>query len=611
MSWLWAKTSRVALPRRPADREGLARSLSRCVAVVLRISTSHRAFLPALTVLAIALVLPSLWAGLWSDDYALLAILSGSSALSDVYPSRLDIFNFFDGTPGRTRRMLDLGLLPWWTFPGARVAFWRPVSALTHWLDYAVWRDLPALMHAQSLLWWSGLVVAVALMFRRLMGPAWAAGIAALLYALDAGHAGAVTWVAGRNTILGALFGTLTLLFHDRWRRDGWRAGSLLAPGSLAVALLSAEGAVATGAYLVAHAVFLDGGSWRRRLPALLPHAIVVTAWQLLYTGLGYGVRGFSPDYLNPLREPLQFARALGKNGPVLLLAQWTGPSAESFPQLAAGAARARWIGAVLILAVLGALLAPLLRRDPVARFWSLGQVLAVVPACAASPDDRQLFFVGLGAMGLLARFVCGLLDREPWGPGRLLWRRPATLLAAALVAVHLVASPLQLVRAAIRTGDGSLEQVSDSIPADPGIRRQLVVIVNLPSAVAVSYSFFIRTVKGQPIPAQTLVLASGAPLSVYRADARTLRVRWEGPQERLFRPRDNPMTLRERVGLAGADIEVTALTEDGWPAEAVFRFDRDLEDPALRWLRWATDNGHGRFVTAVPPSIGGTALVR
>ncbi|PYO30162.1 MAG: hypothetical protein DMD86_13775 [Candidatus Rokuibacteriota bacterium] len=213
--------------------------------------------------------------------------------------------------------------------------------------------------------------------------------------------------------------------------------------------------------------------------------------------------------------------------------------------------------------------------------------------------------------MGLLARFLCGLLDREPWGPGRLLWRRPATLLAAALVAVHLVASPLQLVRAAIRTGDGSLEQVSDSIPADPGIRRQLVVIVNLPSAVAVSYSFFIRTVKGQPIPAQTLVLASGAPLSVYRADARTLRVRWEGSQERLFRASDNPMTLRERVGLAGADIEVTALTEDGWPAEAVFRFDRDLEDPALRWLRWATDNGHGRFVTAVPPSIGGTALVR
>ena len=523
----------------------------------------------------------------------------------------LDIFNFFDGSPERTRRMLDLGLLPWWTFPGVRVAFWRPVSALTHWLDYTLWRDLPVLMHVQTLLWFSALIVAAFLMYRRLMGPADGAGLAALLYALAGAHADAITNVAGRNVILGVFFGTLTLLLHDRWRGAGWRAGSVAAPACLALALLSAEGGVATGAYLLAHAVFLDRGGWRRRLQGLLPHGTVIATWQLLYSGLGYGVLGAAPAYINPIREPLEFAYALAKNGPILLAAQWTGPSAESFSTLPSPAAAIRWVAALVTIAVLVALLAPLLKRDPVARFWALGQALAVVPICAAMPHDRYLFFVGLGAMGLLAQFLCGLLSRESCRPGRLLWRVPAILLACALAGIHLIASPLQLIRSAAGMGGvGVTEQAADSIPADPALRRQLLVIVNLPTAVVVFHEFFVRTVKGQPIPAQTRLLASGAAaLRAYRVDAHTLRVRWEGRQEPIFRAREHPLVAGQRVRLAGTDVEVTAVTGDGWPAEAIFRFDDDLDGPALRWLTWEKDQG--RFVSFRPPSVGETVLVR
>ena len=94
------------------------------VATALRVWTRHRLFLPSLIVLGIAAVLPSVRAGFHGDDYILFGTLSGST-LRDVYPSRLDIFNFMDGSPERTRRMVDLGLFPWWTFPGMRVAFWR------------------------------------------------------------------------------------------------------------------------------------------------------------------------------------------------------------------------------------------------------------------------------------------------------------------------------------------------------------------------------------------------------------------------------------------------------------------------------------------------------
>jgi hypothetical protein len=74
-----------------------------------------------------------------------------------------------------------------------------------------------------------------------------------------------------------------------------------------------------------------------------------------------------------------------------------------------------------------------------------------------------------------------------------------------------------------------------------------------------------------------------------------------------FFRAKEQPMTPRERIRLTGTDIEVTALTEDGWPTEATFRFDQNLDEPELRWLRWES----GSFVSFRPPAVGGTIVVR
>jgi hypothetical protein len=576
------------------------------VVTALRVWTHHPLFLPVLIVLTVALVLPSARAALHGDDYIILGILSGS-ALSEIYPSRLDVFNFVDGSPERTRRMLDLGLLPWWTFPDVRVAFWRPVSALSHGVDYALWRDTPALMHAHSLLWLGALIAAALFMYRRLMGPGVAAGLAALLYALDRTHVFPATDISGRNTILAALFGTLTLLFHDRWRRAGWPAGSVLAPACFALALLSAEGAVAVLGYLLAHAVFLERAGWRGRLYALLPYGLLTAGWHLVRQGLGYGVVATSPNIVDPMREPLQFARTVAKNGPAMLQALWTGPSAETLASLPPEAALIRWGAALATMAALAILLMPWLRRDAVARFWALGQALAVVPVCAAGAHDRYLLVVGLGAMGLMARAVWGLLSREPCRPRRRLWRWTAGLVAGALMGIHLIVWPLEVVRTAVDRG--GMPQAADTIPIDPAMRRELVVIVNAPHAVSVFHWFFVRTVRAQPIPGQTRVLASTpAPLTIDRLDPHTLRVRWEGRQEPIFRPPHEPLVVGQRVRLAGTDIEVTAVSDDGWPAEALFRFDRDLDGPAVRWLRW--ERGQDRYVGFRPPAVGQRARV-
>ena len=78
-------------------------------------------------------------------------------------------------------------------------------------------------------------IAAVAVLYRRIGGRGASVGLAAVLYALSIGHVNCVVSVAGRGLLQAAVFGVLAMLFHDRWRRDGWRWGAVLAPLSLIV----------------------------------------------------------------------------------------------------------------------------------------------------------------------------------------------------------------------------------------------------------------------------------------------------------------------------------------------------------------------------------------
>lgn len=580
----------------------------RALAAAARTGLSHRALALALLLPAAALSLPFLALDLHLDDYVVLAILSGREPLRAIYPSPLDVFDFFDGTAERTRTMLDLGLLPWWTAPGLQVSFWRPLAAVTHWIDGVGWPERPVLMHAHSLLWFGILAVTVGLMYRQLMGRTWGAGLAAIFYVIDDAHAFTVAWIAGRNALIATALGAAALLAHDRWRRGRSRAGATLAPLCLGLALLASEGAAAVGGYVLAHALCLDSGSWRRRAAALVPAGVVLATWQLVYTGLGYGTMGAAPGYMSPVREPALFLRALVENAPVMWLAQWGGPSSNTFAALSGAAAAGRWLVALLALAAVGLLLAPLLVRDRVARFWALGQVLALAPAGAFAPSDRYLFFVGLGAMGLIARFLTGWVDGEPWRPAARSWGVPAAAFAALLVVLHGILAPVRFVQtsAAVAALGVAQESASDSLPTDSGVRDQIVVIPTAPSTIFVAYLFFMRTVKRQPIPAHVRLLAAGAPVELYRPDARTLVVRHLGPAERMFRAPGDPMSPGARVDLEGTRVEVSAVDSGGLPREATFHFDDDLDSTRLRWLRLVREaGGRTRYVAFAPPRIG------
>jgi hypothetical protein len=262
---------------------------------------------------------------------------------------------------------------------------------------------------------------------------------------------------------------------------------------------------------------------------------------------------------------------------------------------------------AFALLVTAGWLLRPLWLRDPVARFWTLGLLLATVPVTATFPMDRLLVFTGVGAMALVAQLLGNALQGgDAAGPAR---RRVLQISAIVLVVVHLVVAPLALpLRAlSVRLLNAWTARATGAIPEGDAVRGKTLVVLRAPADGSVGYMLVERTARGVPRPAGLRLLASGlASVQVSRLDERTLRVRpahgfcsTEG--ERMVRGLSRPFRVGDEVSLANMQALVTGVNAEGRAVEAVFRFDRPLEDPSLLWFSW---QGAG-LVPYSPPAVG------
>lgn len=134
--------------------------------------------------------------------------------------------------------MKNYGTLPWWTPDDLRLSLCRPAAALTHWIDYRLFPDSPALMHAHNVAWFAAVVLAVTTVYRKLIGANWAAGLAALLFLLDADTYFPAALVANRGYFLALFFGLLCLYEHHQWRSTKSRSAMWLSALFLAFSIL-------------------------------------------------------------------------------------------------------------------------------------------------------------------------------------------------------------------------------------------------------------------------------------------------------------------------------------------------------------------------------------
>ena len=341
----------------------------------------------AAAVLSVLLALPALGVGWILDDYYHRTVLLGTVAVRETCsapPRRCS--DSSAGTRTGPAGSSTSGSSPGGPTRASRRRFLQALTVLTHRLDYALWPDSPVLMHAHSLFWLGAAVAVTAVFYRRMLGPTWVAGVAALLFAVDDARGATVGFLANRNVLVAATFGVSALIAHDRARRDGSRPAGLLAPLLLLAALFSKEEGIGTCAYLAAYALFVDPrGRWRGGL-ALWPYAVMVVAWGALRAYWGYGVRDVGL-YIDPLTDTGRFLTAAAGRLPILLLGQWSPIPAELATVLRPPISTALWWFAVAFLGVLLFAMAPLLRRDPPARFWAAGMLLAAIPVMRHDPD--------------------------------------------------------------------------------------------------------------------------------------------------------------------------------------------------------------------------------
>jgi hypothetical protein len=556
--------------------------------------------------IGLALAAPAITADFTADDHLHRVVELDDPGIAGLHPRALDLFVFANGKPADTLQLRDAGLFPWWVDPQLKLSFMRPLSSATHALDHALWPDNAAAQLAHNLIWLALSLFVAWLFFRRFLVTQWIAVLALALYAFDDARGPVVGWIANRNALVALCLAVPVLLAHDRWRRDGWQPGRWLAPLLFVVALGAGEASIAILAYVAAHALWLDRGNWRERALALAPYVLLVVAWRVIYAKLGYGVVG-SGIYLDPGGDPFAFVSAAATRLPLLLAGALALPwsdFASFYPVL--GVLAIMLALALVALALIAFACARLLRRDPIARFFATGMLLAAIPVASTFPADRLLGFVCLGGMGLVAQLLAAAVrDRARLGDGKPR-RFGAVAIALLMLVVHLVLAPpfLMLRSRSMVAVARVLDRADASIPGD----ASTVIIAATPSDALVGYVPLMRRSRGQPCPQRLYWLATSTTnVTLERLDDRTLRVAPERGfltqeiDQMTRSARIHPFAIGDRIALTGLTIEIESITRDGRPLTALAHFATSLDDPSLTWLRW---EGHA-YVAYRPPPVG------
>ena len=551
--------------------------------------------------LAAILSAPSLWMGIYLDDYMQRMILLGKPILGFQINPLSGLFDFIPKEPERLWAWRDAGLIQWWAHPEIRAGFFRPLTAATHMLDYFLWPDNFAMQHAQSIVWYGLGVMIIALVYRRVFKNAAAAGLAALMFAVEDSHAMPAAWLANRNSLLALFFAGLALLMHIEWRQGRRFIYLPLALTAFAASLLSGEAGLGIIAYFFAYQLILDKGSLIKRMAYLVPYGIIVMAWRAAYQALGFGAIG-SDIYLDPMTYPRDFSLAVIERIPVLMLSQWLQFPVDLWMIFLRNYQLVLTAAGAVVMVMLGLLFRCLLKESAEARFWGLGMLVSLVPLCAGPPMDRMLIFAGIGAFGLLAGQADKLFLSESKGGRLLSWA------VGILLLIHVIIAPVLLpvrIWSTVKMFD-IFKSIERAMPNDQDLKKQSLILLQ-GNEIFVSHLPFIRTLEGGVVPKRISFLAQmWRKMTVKRLDDSTLLIRpVEGfiprPVDRFFRHLDPPFKPGQKIECTEFTVEVLEVTPDGRPAAAAFRFKLPFDDPSLRLIYFGP-KGIDRFK---PPELG------
>ncbi|RLU01136.1 hypothetical protein [Ketobacter sp.] len=568
--------------------------------------------------------LPMPFNSLSTDDYLIRANIEGEAVLfqkgfpladpdKSLARGLADAFHFYSPEAGTLAAYTEYGNLPWWSAEAPKMNPWRPLAALTHWLDFQIAPASYPFQLLHSLIYLLLFGFSAYRLFWRLSPRASVAVLATLFVVVDYSHFINFSWIAARNVFITGALGCFVLERFIAWRQQGQPLSAAMALMAFVLALLSAESGIAVTGYLFAYLWLVEKTGLRRMAAVLWPYAVVVILWRVVYSAAGYGTSGISL-YVDPMRSPMEFLAALLTTPPALFAGIMT--SIDGYvPSLSP-----QWSLVAVVLSaclvMLGVwLILPLLRSNALARFMFLGSVLASIPASSLiSGSSRSGVFIAIGFFWILSIWLHQLMDRQRG--------RGVRLFAKGLLGVHLVL-PVTIAFVASSmllpvtySSDMQYESVAKRLHPVSGQRSLVVVNSRAPNrefylpftwhyeygvvpqainALAPGMSSFYLTRKSQreyelraPVG---LALAGNAKMTDLNGEQPALsEVYYLQMLQGLFTESNQPYRPGD-VHRAG-DLTVTVLAAvDDRPTRIRIRFDAEVDpdDMAWQWYNWET----------------------
>ncbi len=362
--------------------------------------------------------------------------------------------NYDDGAYITTNPFVNDGLTlrgVHWAFTTFHTGNWHPLTWLSHMFDVDLFGLRPAGHHLPSLLIHLVNTLLLFFLFRSLTGAFWRSACVAALFSVHPLHVDSVAWAAERKDVLSALFALLALL---AWLKNLRRPGILgYAPATALFALaLLAKPMPVTLPFVMLLLDWWPLGRWPSTKGALLPpfplwrekaplFALAAASGVVTYIAQSGAM---TTGILLPLS--LRLANALVSYLLYLGKTFWPRDLAVLYPYSFAALSWPRWVGALMVLAIVSCLVVLFRRRRPylaVGWFWYLGMLIPVIGLIQVGSQAMADRYTYLPLTGVFLFSVWGLADLTE---KRAVLRIPLTA-AAATCLIMLAAATFRQVK--------------------------------------------------------------------------------------------------------------------------------------------------------------------
>lgn len=539
--------------------------------------------LTAALLICVLLYLPSLFGYYYKDDIIQLALLMGidQQLLPESSDRFFKLFSFYGTFPDSgsasgsgsdsvinnqvvNNRFIETGVFPWWTSSDAYINFFRPITELSHYLDFYLFDAIPFFAHLQSLLWFIGALLILSRLYQRYTASNLVAGLALLIYCVDYSFSFPVSWIANRNAIIALFFMLGSFYFFSRHYQTGFIRYYFYCLILFALGLLSAEFSIGITAYFFAFTLLVDRNSWRNRIIRALPLFLLFFSYLLFYKLMGFGTKNVA-FYTNPISEPVTFLIQLFERLPLLFASQFYFlPSEISFNE----ALKPFHLIASLILIALSFLLfKPILEGNRTNQFWLTGSVLAMALTTMTIPQERVLFFAAIGGNVLIAELIKHYIN------GVKHWSR---YFIRFLVVLHLIISPLLVI-----TLNTSLANLSNQIKSmmmsfNQSIDPQKSIIILNSQSSSFHFPFYRHILGFQPTQSLYQLAATTKPLTVCQLTGDTLSLELSDGIRISDMERDmanHPFRVGDSYAFPELRITIRSVTEDARPQKLEVQF--------------------------------------